>query len=95
MTPATRIVLAAVGLAALAGCSSDMDEMRAKIDEMKSRPSRGIEPLPALHFAALDKLPNVLYMALVCPYCNHYHLGTCRAGFHLLSRQVFKPQPGL
>src|SRR5512143_1780837 len=46
MTSATRIVLAAVGLAALAGCSNDMDEMRAKIDEIKSRPSRGIEPLP-------------------------------------------------
>lgn len=39
-------------------------------------------------------LSNVLYMALVCPYCSHYHLGTCRAGFHLLSRQSFKPQPG-
>jgi type IV pilus assembly protein PilP len=46
MTPATRIVLAAVGLAALVGCSNDMDEMRAKIDEIKSRSSRGIEPLP-------------------------------------------------
>jgi type IV pilus assembly protein PilP len=41
-----RIALAAAVLAALGGCSSDMDEMRAKIDEMKSRPSRGIEPLP-------------------------------------------------
>jgi hypothetical protein len=39
-------------------------------------------------------LSNVLYMALICPYCNHYHLGTCHAGFHLLSRQIFKPQPG-
>ena len=39
-------------------------------------------------------LSNVLYMALVCPYCNHYHLGTCRAGFHLLSQQIFKPRPG-
>jgi type IV pilus assembly protein PilP len=46
MTSAHRIALAAALLAALAGCSNDMDEMRAKIDEMKARPSRGIEPLP-------------------------------------------------
>jgi len=46
MTSAKRVVLAATLLSALAGCSDDMDEMHAKIDEIKSRPSRGIEPLP-------------------------------------------------
>ena len=45
-TSAARILLAGLGLVTLAGCSNDMDELRAKIDEMKSRPSRGIEPLP-------------------------------------------------
>ncbi len=45
-TNPARILLATLGLAAIAGCSNDMDEMRAKIDEMKNRPSRGIEPLP-------------------------------------------------
>jgi len=45
-TSAARFLLAVLGLAALAGCSNDMDEMRAKIDEIKNRPSRGIEPLP-------------------------------------------------
>ncbi len=46
MRSATRIALAAAVLGALAGCSNDMDQMRAKIQEIKSRPSRGIEPLP-------------------------------------------------
>ncbi len=45
-TNPARILLAASVLAALAGCSNDMDEMRAKVDEIKNRPSRGIEPLP-------------------------------------------------
>jgi hypothetical protein len=37
---------------------------------------------------------NVLYMAWICPYCGHYLLGTCAAGFDILSRKRFKPQPG-
>jgi hypothetical protein len=37
---------------------------------------------------------NVMYMAWVCPYCGHYSLGTCRAGFHILSGRRFKPQLG-
>ena len=45
-TNPARILLAASVLAALAACSNDMDEMRAKVDEIKNRPSRGIEPLP-------------------------------------------------
>ena len=39
-------------------------------------------------------LSNVLYMAWVCPYCGHYALGTCPAGFHILSARRFKPKPG-
>lgn len=37
---------------------------------------------------------NGLYMAWVCPYCGHYALGTCPAGFHILSARRFKPKPG-
>jgi type IV pilus assembly protein PilP len=60
-TSAVRILLVTLGLAVLAGCSNDMDEMRAKIDEMKNRPSRGIEPLPEVkpyetyEYAAADQ----------------------------------------
>lgn len=39
-------------------------------------------------------LSNVAYMAWVCPYCGHYALGTCPAGFHILSGRRFKPKPG-
>jgi hypothetical protein len=39
-------------------------------------------------------LSNYLYMQWVCPYCGHYGLGTCAAGFDLLSGKRFKPQPG-
>jgi cobalamin synthase len=39
-------------------------------------------------------LSNVFYMAWVCPYCGHYALGTCPAGFHILSARRFKPKPG-
>jgi type IV pilus assembly protein PilP len=45
-TSAARILLAALGLVTMAGCSNDMDELHAKINEVKNRPSRGIEPLP-------------------------------------------------
>jgi type IV pilus assembly protein PilP len=61
MTSAKRAMLAATLLSALAGCSNDMDEMRAKIDEIKARPSRGIEPLPEVkpyetfEYAAADQ----------------------------------------
>lgn len=37
---------------------------------------------------------NYLYMAWICPYCGHYVLGTCAAGFDLLSGQRFQPRPG-
>jgi type IV pilus assembly protein PilP len=39
-------LLAAATAALLAGCSSDIDEMHVKIDEIKSRPGGRIEPLP-------------------------------------------------
>jgi len=61
MTSAKRAMVAAALLSALAGCSGDMDEMRAKIDEIKARPSRGIEPLPEVkpyetfEYAATDQ----------------------------------------
>ena len=46
MITTKRIALAATVLAALAGCSNDTDELRAKIAEVKSRPGGRIEPLP-------------------------------------------------
>lgn len=46
MTTAKRIALAAAVLATAAGCSGGMDELHAKIDEIKSRPGGRIEPLP-------------------------------------------------
>ena len=45
-------------------------------------------------YLAYSLLSNVLYMAWVCPYCGHYALGTCPAGFHILSGRRFKPKPG-
>ncbi len=50
-------------------------------------------PLAVL-YVAYSLLSNVLYMAWVCPYCGHYALGTCPAGFHILSARRFKPKPG-
>lgn len=50
--------------------------------------------LLAVIYLAYSLLSNVWYMAYVCPYCAHYGLGTCRAGFHLLSGGRFKPRPG-
>ena len=50
--------------------------------------------LGALLYLAYCALSNVLYMAWVCPYCAHYSLGTCPAGFHILSASRFKPKAG-
>jgi type IV pilus assembly protein PilP len=44
-TPA-RLALAAALAALLAGCADDTDELRARIEEVKSRPGGRIEPLP-------------------------------------------------
>jgi len=46
MTHMKRVAVAAFALALLAGCSDDMDALRAKVTEIKSAPGRGIEPLP-------------------------------------------------
>jgi hypothetical protein len=48
----------------------------------------------ALAYLAYSVLANVLYMAWVCPYCGHYQLGTCPAGFDILSGRRFKAHPG-
>ncbi len=50
-------------------------------------------PLAVL-YVAYSLFSNALYMAWVCPYCGHYALGTCPAGFHILSARRFKPKPG-
>ncbi|HEX9773806.1 MAG TPA: pilus assembly protein PilP [Steroidobacteraceae bacterium] len=41
-----RIALATAVIVALAGCSSDIDELQARILAVKSRPGGRIEPLP-------------------------------------------------
>jgi len=46
MTTTKRLALAAAMLVALSGCGDDTDELRARIDEVKSRPGGRIEPLP-------------------------------------------------
>jgi type IV pilus assembly protein PilP len=46
MSTTTRIALVATMIAALSGCASDMDELHAKVAEIKSRPGGRIEPLP-------------------------------------------------
>jgi type IV pilus assembly protein PilP len=43
---ATRITLCAAAMAMLAGCGNDMDELQAKVEQVKSAPGSGIEPLP-------------------------------------------------
>jgi hypothetical protein len=48
----------------------------------------------ALLYLGYAALSNALYMAWVCPYCPHYPLGTCPAGFHILSGGRFKAKPG-
>jgi len=42
------VATAALALAALSGCSSDIDELEAKVAEIKSRPGERIEPLPQI-----------------------------------------------
>jgi type IV pilus assembly protein PilP len=41
-----RLALLASMLALLGGCGSDLDELQAKVDEIKSAPGTGVEPLP-------------------------------------------------
>jgi len=42
-----------------------------------------------LVYLAYSLYSNVLYMAWICPYCGHYGLGTCAAGFDILSRVLY------
>jgi hypothetical protein len=53
-----------------------------------------IWPPLGLVYLAYSILSNYLYMAWICPYCGHYVLGTCAAGFDIFSGKRFKPQPG-
>jgi type IV pilus assembly protein PilP len=41
-----RAALLASALALLAGCGDDLDELQARVDEIRSAPGTGIEPLP-------------------------------------------------
>jgi type IV pilus assembly protein PilP len=45
-TTTARLALAAALVALLAGCADDTDELRARVEEIKSRPGGRIEPLP-------------------------------------------------
>ncbi len=47
-----------------------------------------------LVYLAYSLFSNYLYMMWICPYCGHYLLGTCAAGFDILSNKRFRPQPG-
>ena len=47
-----------------------------------------------LVYLAYSLFSNYLYMAWICPYCGHYVLGTCAAGFDILSQKRFKARPG-
>jgi type IV pilus assembly protein PilP len=56
-----RLALLACTLALLGGCGDDLDELQAKVDEIKSAPGTGIEPLPEVkpyetyEYAAADQ----------------------------------------
>ncbi|MGL6224689.1 MAG: pilus assembly protein PilP [Steroidobacteraceae bacterium] len=56
-----RLALLGTVIALLAGCGNDMDELQAKVDEIKSAPGTGIEPLPEVkpyetfNYAAADQ----------------------------------------
>jgi type IV pilus assembly protein PilP len=43
---AVRLALLGTAMAFLAGCGNDMDELQAKVDEIKNAPGTGVEPLP-------------------------------------------------
>jgi type IV pilus assembly protein PilP len=43
---ATSVALCAAAMAMLAGCGNDMDELQAKVEQVKNSPGSGIEPLP-------------------------------------------------
>ena len=43
-----KLVLCALALASLAGCSGDLDELQKQIADIRSRPGERIEPLPEI-----------------------------------------------
>ncbi len=45
-------------------------------------------------YIVLCVISNMLYMARVCPYCGHYQLGTCPAGFDILSGKHYRAKVG-
>jgi type IV pilus assembly protein PilP len=46
-SPVSRLALLASSVALLlAGCGNDMDELQARVDEIKNAPGTGVEPLP-------------------------------------------------
>jgi type IV pilus assembly protein PilP len=47
-TTLKTLATAALALALLSGCSSEMDELQAQVAEIKSRPGERIEPLPQI-----------------------------------------------
>ena len=57
----TRVALLGTAIVLLAGCGNDMDELQAKVDEIKNSPGTGIEPLPEVkpyetfNYAAADQ----------------------------------------
>lgn len=48
MSQSKFIPIAAIALLSLAGCSTDMEELEAKVKEIKERPGERIEPLPEI-----------------------------------------------
>ena len=47
-TTIKTVATAALALLWLSGCSSDMDELKARVTEIKGRPGERIEPLPQI-----------------------------------------------
>lgn len=48
MTQSKSISIAAIALLALSACSSQMEELQAKVTEIRNRPGERIEPLPEI-----------------------------------------------
>ena len=48
ITTIRTVATAALALAWLSGCSSDLDQLQAQVAEIKSRPGERIEPLPQI-----------------------------------------------